>query len=100
MSHVSVQSSFKVSGDVVFRELDREAVVLNLASGTYFGLNEVGTRIWHLIEEHAALAQVLDTIRGEYDAPPERLEQDLIRLVGELVAKGLVVQSDDPSAAR
>ena len=38
-----------ISPDVAFRDLDGEAVLLNLATGTYFGLNEMGTRMWHLI---------------------------------------------------
>ena len=33
------------SENVVSRELEGEAVILNLESGVYFGLNEVGTRI-------------------------------------------------------
>lgn len=78
-----------VSPDVVFRELEGEAVLLDLESGTYFGLNAVGTRIWSLIQERDSLRSVLDAITDEYDAMPEVLERDLLRLAGELCAKGL-----------
>jgi coenzyme PQQ synthesis protein D (PqqD) len=75
---------------VVFRELEGEAVLLSLQSGTYFGLNEVGTRIWALIKEHRSLRSVFEMIQQEYEVSPKTLESDLLRLVEELHAKGLV----------
>jgi len=77
------------SEDAVFRELEGETVLLNLESGTYFGLNAVGTRIWSLIQDKGSLETVLAALRGEYDAPTEVLERDLLRLAAELCAKGL-----------
>ena len=84
----------KVSDDVVFRELDGEGVILNLASGIYFGLDETGTRMWRLIEQHGRLKAVLTALCEEYEAPPETLEHDLIRLASELSEKGLLVPRD------
>ncbi len=88
---VTLASSLRVGEDVVFRELDGEAVILNLASGVYFGLDEVGTRIWQLIEQHGGLRDVLARLREEYDAAPDVLEHDLVDLASQLAAKGLVV---------
>ena len=95
MSDFSLGARLRVSDDVVFRELDGEAVILNLGSGTYFGLDEVGTRAWALIEAHGDLRAVYDTLLDEYDVPPDVLERDLIRLVSEMAGKGLVMRSDD-----
>ena len=88
---VTLASSLRVGEDVVFRELDGEAVILNHASGVYFGLDEVGTRMWQLIEQHGGLRDVLARLREEYDAAPDVLEHDLVDLASQLVAKGLVV---------
>jgi hypothetical protein len=76
--------------NVVSRELEGEAVMLNLESGLYFGLDEVGTRIWALIQEHKSLRKVFEAMQREYDVASARLESDLLRLVEELRAKGLV----------
>ena len=81
----------KVSGDVVFRELDGEGVILNLTSGIYFGLDGTGTRMWQLIEEHGRLSVVLSALCDEYEALPEAIERDLLSLVSELAEKGLLV---------
>jgi hypothetical protein len=87
----------QVSGDVVTRNLAGEAVLLDLASGTYFGLDEVGTRIWQLLGEHGSDEPVVAALLDEYDIDEARIRADLDRLVGELHEKGLV-QIDEPQA--
>ena len=84
----------------MFRELDGEGVILNLASGLYFGLDETGTRMWRLIEQHRRLDVVLTALTGEYEAARETIEADLIRLVSELSEKGLLVLDPGDAAAR
>jgi hypothetical protein len=90
MTDVSLQTAVRVSDDVVVRELDGEAIILNLSSGVYFGLDPVGTRMWQLIGQLARLQDVVDAMRDEYDAPIEKLEHDLLQLVFELTENGLV----------
>jgi len=86
----SLDKSVRVPKDVVFRELDGEAVILNLESGMYFGLDPMGTRIWQLVEEHGSLRAVLEAMQREFDAPDETLQSDLLTFINELSAKGLV----------
>ena len=90
-----MNSSLKVSDDVVFRELDGEGVILNLASGIYFGLDQTGTRMWRLIEQHGRLTAVMAALSDEYEAASETLERDLIGLVAELTEKGLLVPVEE-----
>jgi hypothetical protein len=85
MVPISLANTFIPSKDAVFRDLDGEAVILHLDSGTYFGLNAVGTRIWQLMERDGRLTAVLDDLSTEYDAPPDVLERDLLDLVARLV---------------
>lgn len=87
---VSLDATVRIPEDVVFRELDGEAVLLNLESGIYFGLDPVGTRIWQLVEEHQTLRRVLDALQAEYEAPAADLESDLVRFVDQLHGKGLL----------
>lgn len=89
MQSVPIEGVFVLSKDAIFRDLNGEAVILDLASGAYFGLNEVGTRIWQLIERHGRLQIVLDELRREYEAAPDDLERDLLDLVGRLAEAGL-----------
>ena len=85
-----LDAPMRIPDEVIFRELDGEAVVLNLDTGIYFGLDAVGTRIWRLLEEHKSLRLVLDTLVDEYDAAPDRLQRDLLAFIERLNGKGLL----------
>ena len=80
----------RVPDDVLFRELQGEAVILSLSSSTYYGLDAVGTRIWQLCEAHGLLQAVFDAMQREFDAPGEMLEADLLTFVDDLLARGLL----------
>ena len=86
----SLDTLVRVPKDVVFRELDGEAVILNLESGMYFGLDAIGTRIWRLLEEHGSLRAVWEAMQHEFEVPGETLRSDLLTFINELSAKGLV----------
>jgi len=89
MTRPTLSTVVTINSDVAFRELDGELVILNLATGIYFGLDEVGARTWKLIGDHGSLGTVFEMLRSEYDAAPSVLEHDLLELVDQLCAKGL-----------
>ena len=82
----------RVPDDVLFRELQGEAVILNLDNGTYFGLNSVGMRIWQLCEQHGSLREVWDAMQREFDAPGDALQADLLAFVNELSSRRLLTR--------
>jgi hypothetical protein len=86
---LTLKDSIAIPEDVLFRELDDEAVLLNLKTGVYFGLNPTGLRIWQLIVEGRSLEQVLETMRGEYEVDVQVVERDLLDLCTQLCAQGL-----------
>jgi hypothetical protein len=84
----------RLSPDVVFRDLEGEAVILDLASGRYFGLNAVGTRIWTLLDAGMPLEGIVDTLAGEYDVDAQQIARDVTTLIDELSSRGLIVASE------
>ena len=75
---------------VLARQVGDETVMLDLDNGTYYGLDQVGTRIWQLLAEGKTLAQVCDTMIEEYEVSREEIERDVTRLVADLSDKGLL----------
>lgn len=82
--------AFEANPHVLFRELSGEAVLLNLESGVYYGLDPVGTRVWALVTRQQPLAAVLATLLEEYEVSPDVLAEDIGALVADLCAKGLL----------
>lgn len=75
-------------------KVQNETVVLQVASGQYFGLNEIGTRIWNLIQSPTALSGLIDELMLDYDVAPGELEADVISLLEELRAAQLAEVCD------
>jgi Coenzyme PQQ synthesis protein D (PqqD) len=67
-----------------------EAVILQMDSGTYYGLDRVGTRIWDLLAEPRTLAELRDAVVAQFEVEPDRAEGDLRRLLDDLRGQGLV----------
>ena len=80
----------EIPDGVLVRELQGEAVLLNLDSECYFGLDEVGTRMWQALASAQTTAGACEALVAEYDVEPETLRADLDHLVGQLAQAGLV----------
>ena len=72
------------------RDLGGEAVLLDLASQRYFGLDEVGLAIWKCLEEGLSPHAVVDALLLEFAVERPRLEQDVEQFLGRLETAGLV----------
>lgn len=88
---MSPDTVFEVPGHVIVRRIGDETVLLDLESGTYFGLDPVGARMFELIGEGRALGRIREAMLGEFDVTEDRLREDLEKLVGDLQGHGLVV---------
>lgn len=80
--------------DVMIRDLAGESVLLNLNSETYFSLDEVGTRMWHALQQSGTVRQAYETLVSEYDVAPDTLRDDLFKLIKELTEHGLLALHD------
>jgi hypothetical protein len=89
----SLGSRIHANSDVLFQDLQGEGVLLNLKTGVYFGLDQVGTRVWQLLEQHEALSDIVEALLAEYDVAEERCRGDLLGLIAEMEKQGLVCLS-------
>jgi hypothetical protein len=86
----SLDSRIRISDDVLWQELQGEAVLLNLKTGVYFGLNPIGTRIWELLADNSMIRDVVDAIVGEYDVAAQVCAEDVIALIADMQKHSLV----------
>jgi hypothetical protein len=87
----TLQDRFRRAEQVLYRDLQGEVVLLDTESGSYLGLDETGSRIWHLLGEEMPLGGVVERLLEEYDVDRATCERDLLELVEELTGHGLVV---------
>ena len=79
-----------ISEEALSQEVNGETVILDLKSESYFGLDEVGTRIWQLLQEHGDVQKTFDVMMQEFDVDAERLETDMHELLKMLDKYGLI----------
>lgn len=78
------------SKDVLTQEVSGEMVLMDLSSEQYFGLDAVGTRVWNLLDQGIAPADLLSILLREYEVEQQQLESDIEELLGQLLEAGLV----------
>lgn len=87
---VTPESRLVHSDDVLYQEVGGEAVLLDLASEQYFGLDPVGTRIWELLDGERQLTEIHEVLCNEFDAETAQIRTDLLALAHSLMEAGLV----------
>lgn len=98
LNSMTLDSTILATPDQVSAELAGEAVILDMKSGMYYGLNPVGVRIWELIGRPCRVSDVKAVLLDEYEVDPARCERDLFALLRELSANGLIEVKDQAHA--
>ncbi len=81
--------------DVAAKVIDGEAIIMNLANGLYFSMDEVGSAVWEMVESGMALDHMAEALQARYEVSAETARADVGRLAEQLVEEGLVIVSDD-----
>jgi len=90
MTDRSLPAKIGISDHVLYQEIEGECVLLDMATEQYFGLDDVGTKIWQLLAEDGDTEKTLTKLRQVYAADEATLRTDLTNLVRELCDKGLL----------
>ena len=88
--NVSYKQCFKVAPDVMARRVGDEVFILSIQRQCYFGLDEVGSRMFGMLSEGASAGETLRQLEQEYSVEPELLRRDFENLVSELAKHQLI----------
>jgi hypothetical protein len=86
---------FQGAEDVVFTAMEDEAVLLNLTTKQYYGLNESGMRIWQLVQIGSSVSEMAGAIAEDYEVSPEDARDAVAALCQELLEEGLIAVAGD-----
>src|SRR6202051_1564139 len=93
---VMFSDKMSVPAHVLGRFLDKEAVLLNIETERYFGLDETGARMWQLATTSANIDAAYQALLSEYDVDAQTLREHLSELLEKLADNGLLtVTSSD-----
>jgi hypothetical protein len=92
---ISFTAKVTAPPDVLVSEVGGEAVLLNLENECYFGLDEIGARMWQVLTTADSVQAAFETLLAEFDVEAEQLRGDLTALLEKLESHGLVAISRD-----
>lgn len=87
---ISLGTIVVAASEQVSTRLDDETVLLELKQGTYYGLNAVGTVIWEMIQQPQSVESLYSAVLNQYNVEPEICKRDVLRLIEEMEAAGLL----------
>ena len=79
-------------------DLNGEAAILQLSSGSYFGLDEVGARVWRSLQDSTSVGEIVRELIEEYEVGEEACRGDVVNLLAEMIEAGIVVIVDESDA--
>lgn len=92
---VSPTTIIRRSQAVMSADLGEETVMMDIEKGQYYGLDEVGSRIWALVERPMSIRHLCEQLVSEYEIPLDRCELEVVGFVGSLLEHDIVEIVDD-----
>lgn len=77
-------------GDWLSARVGDEIMMMSPEHGKYIGVNEVGARIWELIETPCDAATVYTELQREFDVSPETCKAEVDSFLAEMARHGAI----------
>lgn len=95
---LNVDSIIRRSGDLFTTEVDGDIVMISVERGNYYGLDDVGSLIWRLLEHPTGVNALCDMLALEFEVKQDVCEREVLAFLGQMVEQGLIESIDVPTA--
>lgn len=85
--------TFRRKPAVAMRRLTGAGILVD-AQGNHFGVNQVGVRIWELLDDAGSLDSLVETLLREFDISDTRCREEAEAFLSELLARELVERTE------
>jgi len=87
--HLLQVQKFTFADDILYRQVEHEAILLHIPSGMYYSLNGMGIKFWEALQKHPS-AIVIEQIVAEFSVEYSQVHQDLIAFLNDLSDYGII----------
>ena len=92
--NITDNTIIKRNTSLLTSSMDTELVMMSLEKGEYYGLNNIASRIWSLLEEPLSFEKLLETLLDEYEVTKEQCIADILPFLEEMNKKQ-IIEFDD-----
>jgi hypothetical protein len=93
MSEITLQSRLALDPRARFRRFENDGIVIHQKTAEAIVVSEVGTRLLEMANGTRTLAECVDSIQSEFDAPADVIERDLVQFARDLASLGVLAVS-------
>jgi hypothetical protein len=90
MSEITLTTKIQKNDNWLTSDMDGETVMMDIDSGKYYALTEVGTSIWEKIDNPITLAEICDGLKEEYEVSAEQCKEETFTFV-EMIHKFKII---------
>lgn len=92
---MTMQKVLVRKADIFAADMDGSTVMMNMETGMYYNLGEVGSRIWELLEQPIRVADLIEALTGEFDVSFDRCAKDTIPFLQRLLENKLILEAGE-----
>ena len=81
----TLQSTVSRNPDIVTNEIDGDMVMMSITEGSFFGLNAVGSAIWHLLETPASIETIIAHVLEKFEVSEEQCQTDILNFIENMI---------------
>ena len=81
---------FRRAPNMLQSEIDGDIIALSVDKGMCYGLNSVGSQIWRALNDWNSIESICAALAQEFEVDRATCEEEVVRLLGELHAEGLL----------
>ena len=93
MLEITNNSVISRSNEVVFSKLDDEIMMMSIKNSEYYGLDDIGSRIWEILLNPSTFNEIIKTLLKEFEISEEECSADVLEFLRALKDKNLVLIS-------
>lgn len=86
---------YQLAEHVSFTDVEDEAVLLDLNTGAYYGLNHIGAQLLNELKAHNSIENAVIVIATEYQITNNTVQDDVNELIEQLLLQNLIVVVED-----
>ncbi|CAK0752132.1 Coenzyme PQQ synthesis protein D (PqqD) [Gammaproteobacteria bacterium] len=79
--------------ELLSAQVDDELVMMNIATGNYHSLDDIGARVWNLLSEPVSVMALCEQLTKEYEVEPTTCQHDVLTLLADMADQKMLLFS-------
>ncbi|MEW6088945.1 MAG: PqqD family protein [bacterium] len=79
----------KKNDNIAWRIIEEEALLVSPKDSLIYPLNNVGTRVWELLNGEKTCKDIIDIINEEFEGEKTEINEDILDFIKKLTDNGL-----------